>query len=105
MHILGEFSNFTLTDIFIINMLLQKKDNKQLPKEFQKYFWDVSFDELSFDKYPRFIAERLLNYGDLYSIKWLLSVTDKQFIKSLTESSENLNAKTKNYWQIMLSDQ
>jgi hypothetical protein len=74
-----------------------------LPAAFQKYFWDVAFDELSFEKYPGFIAERLLNYGDLNAIKWLLSCTSKQFIKSLIENSRNLNAKTKNYWQIMLT--
>ena len=75
------------------------ENGTRLPKEFKRYFWDVTFDELIFEEYPRFIAERLLNYGDLDGIKWLLSRTDKQFIKTLTDSSRNLNPKTKNYWQ------
>lgn len=73
-----------------------------MPVSFQKYFWDVDFDELSFDKYPGFIAERLLNYGDQHAIKWLLSHTGKPFIRSLLENNRNLNAKTRNYWQIIL---
>jgi hypothetical protein len=81
-----------------------KGNSDILPNEFRKYFWDVAFDELSFKKYPRFISERILNYGDLDSIKWLLSATGKQFIRSIVESSRNLNAKTRNYWQILLAD-
>ena len=80
------------------------KDTSKLPEFLQRYFWDVKFGELSFNKYPTFIAERILNYGDLEGIKWLLSCTDKWFIKTLVEESRNLNAKTKNYWQIMLID-
>jgi hypothetical protein len=48
--------------------------NKRLPEEFRKYFWDVDYDDLSLDKYPKFIAERIMNYGDLDSVKWLQSV-------------------------------
>jgi len=73
-----------------------------LPGELQRYFWDVNFADLTMEKYPRFIAERILNYGDLDGIKWLLSQTDRNFIKTLVENSRNLNAKTKNYWQIVL---
>jgi hypothetical protein len=76
----------------------------KLPKEFQRYFWDVAFDELTLEKYPRFIAERILNYGDLSGIKWLLSRTDRKFIRTLVDNSRNLNPKTRNYWQIMLAE-
>ncbi len=75
----------------------------KLPEEFQKYFWDVDFNEISFEKYPRFVAERILNYGDMDGIKWLLLCADTSFIKSLLKTSRNLNSKTKNFWQIMLT--
>jgi hypothetical protein len=83
-------------------MFQVQKHNPKLPDEFRKYFWDVAFDKLTFDKYPRFIAERLLNYRNLDDIKWLLARTDRQFLNSLVKTSRNLNDKTKNYWQIML---
>jgi hypothetical protein len=85
-------------------MLSNDSTSNNLPAEFQKYFWDVAFDDLSFEKYPRFIAERLLNYGNLNGIRWLLSHTDTRFIRTLVDTSRNLNAKTKNYWQIILTD-
>ena len=84
-------------------MVSEDKQTTGLPGEFRKYFWDVSFDELTIERYPGFIAERILNYGDLNGIKWLLSWTDMQFIRTLVENSRNLNVKTKNYWQIMLT--
>ena len=74
-----------------------------MPEEFRKYFWDVEFDDLEIEKYLRFIAERILNYGDLNGIKWLLSRTDEDFIRKLVRSSRNLNIKTKNYWEIVLT--
>lgn len=77
--------------------------NNNLPKDLNKYFWDVSFDELSFEKYPRFIAERIMNYGDLKAIKWLLSISGTELIRAVVKTSRNLNPKTKNFWQIKLS--
>lgn len=77
--------------------------NNNLPEDLNKYFWDVSFDELSFEKYPRFIAERIMNYGDLKAIKWLLSVSGTELIRAVVKTSRNLNPKTKNFWQIKLS--
>jgi len=62
------------------------------------------FDDLTLEKYPGFIAERLLNYGDLNGIKWLLSWTDTKFIKKLVDNNRNLNPKTRNYWKIILTE-
>ena len=74
-----------------------------LPREFRKYFWDVAFDELTIEKHSRFIAERLLNYGDLNSIRWLFSWADQDFIRALVNTSRNLNAKSRNFWELMFT--
>jgi hypothetical protein len=78
--------------------------NNILPQDFQRYFWDVSFEELTLEKYPRYIAERILNYGDLNAVRWLLSRIDKKFLRNIIDNSRNLNPKTKNYWQRVLVD-
>ena len=83
-------------------MLTVPGHNLDLPEEFRKYFWDVDYDDLSIEKYPKFIAERILNYGDLDAIKWLQGVLDREFIRSVIMNSRNLNPKTKNYWKLML---
>jgi hypothetical protein len=85
-------------------LITDKEHNNNLPQDFHRYFWDVSFEELTLEKYPRYIAERILNYGDLHAVKWLLSWIDKKFLRTIIESSRNLNSKTRNYWQILLTD-
>jgi len=74
-----------------------------IPESLKKYFWDVEFSELSFEKHSRFITKRILNYGNMGDIKWLLTVIKTDFIKKIIRTSRNLNAKTRNYWEVMLS--
>ena len=40
-------------------MLTVPGHNPDMPEEFRKYFWDVDYDDLSLEKYPKFIAERI----------------------------------------------
>ncbi len=85
-----------------MEILQETAHNKSLPEEFRKYFWDVSYDELSLERYPKFIAERIMNYGDLDAVKWLQSVLDREFIRFVVMNSRNLNPKTRNYWELVL---
>lgn len=83
-------------------MLTGTGHNTEIPETFRKYFWDVEFDDLSLEKYPKFIAERIMNYGDLAAVNWLQSVLDREFIRSVVMNSRNLNPKTKNYFELVL---
>ena len=74
----------------------------ELPEMLRKYFWDCSFEDLRLAQYPIFISERILNLGDMDSLRWLLSKIDKEFLIDLVNKSRNLNKKTKNYWKLML---
>ncbi len=74
----------------------------ELPKMLRKYFWDCSFEDLRLAQYPIFISERILNFGDMDSLRWLFSKIDKEFLIDLVNKSRNLNKKTKNYWKLML---
>jgi len=78
--------------------------NNKIPSRFKKYFWDCDFEELDIDVYPEYISERILNFGDLDSLKWLLARINKDFLMTLVASSRNLNKKTKNFWNCMLND-
>ena len=85
-------------------MIPKIEHNSDIPETLRKYFWDVAYEDLSLEKYPKFIAERILNYGDLDAVKWLQSVLDRDFIRSVIINSRNLNPKTKNYWKLMLGE-
>jgi hypothetical protein len=77
-------------------------ENNELPGMLRKYFWDCDFEALSMKQYPVFISERILNLGDVYSLKWLFGEIDKGFLIKLVDRSRNLNKKTKNYWKLMI---
>jgi hypothetical protein len=73
-----------------------------LPGELRRFFWDVAFEKLTIEKHSRFLVERILNYGDMNAIKWLLTWAKQDFIKTIVDKSRNLNAKSKNFWKIKL---
>jgi hypothetical protein len=75
-----------------------------LPESLKKYFWDCDFDHLSMNNYAFFICERILNYGDMLSLQWLLSQIDKTFLIEVIDNSKNLNEKTRNYWNLVLHE-
>ena len=77
-------------------------EKMELPEMLRKYFWDCSFEDLRLAQYPIFISERILNLGDMDSLRWLFSKIDKEFLIDLVNKSRNLNKKTKNYWKLML---
>ena len=75
-----------------------------LPKVFKKYFWDCSFEDLKWEDYQRFIAERLLNLGNREAIQWLLKNLSKDDLKKIIDKSRALDAKTQNFWHLMLHE-
>lgn len=75
-----------------------------IPARFKKYFWDCDFNNLSLQEYEFFICERILNFGNMDSVKWLLSVMDQARLKDVVEKSRNLNKKTRNYWRTVIDE-
>ena len=74
-----------------------------LPKFLQSYFWDVNFDELNPQKYPYFVIERILEYGDKKDINWLAKNFSKNTVKKTIISSRSLSPKSANFWALVLN--
>lgn len=79
------------------------KNTSRLPQELKAYFWDMEFDELTIEKNSRIISERILNYGNINAVRWLFSRADKEYISSIIKKSRNINAKSRNYWELILT--
>ena len=63
---------------------MKQNANKILvPREFKKYFWDIDFDELDFDKQKNFILGRLLNFGSFETFKWIFKTYKNIEVKNL----------------------
>jgi hypothetical protein len=76
----------------------------KLPESFRKYFWDCNFNELSLKQYPKFVLERILNYGTLEDIKWIKKQVDENYFHQIATQSRRLDNKTLNYWRIIYQD-
>ncbi|HUC91851.1 MAG TPA: hypothetical protein VMS09_07470 [Paenibacillus sp.] len=73
--------------------------HKQIPADFNPFFWDVHIEQLEPDVHRRFIIERLLNEGDHYTLQWLFHTYTIDDIRQTVQSSRNLSRKTARYWQ------
>lgn len=71
---------------------------KQIPLFLKKYFWEVDFNELNLDEHQSYIAERLLEYGDLKALSWLLRNVKKEIIKRILIKERALSPKSVNFW-------
>jgi hypothetical protein len=71
-----------------------------LPKAFKRYFWDVDFNKLSLQKHFSFILSRIMSFGDLTALKWLLKMPSKKVL-TVARTSRDLDPKTRNFWQVV----
>lgn len=72
------------------------------PKFLKKYFWDIDFAKLDPKKRPTYVIERLLEYGNVQAVRWVLSQYSRAIIRSVVCQSHVISKKTANYWSLML---
>lgn len=72
-----------------------------LPTTYKKFFWDCDFGGLFMEEHKMFILKRLLAYGDLNAIKFLLNqYTQKEVMDYLTANGNNsLSRNNLYFWQ------
>ncbi len=76
-----------------------------LPLHIKKYFWDCDFSKLSLDLHRNFILGRLLLYGDLKAIAFILGNYIKPEVeKFLYKKGKNcLDKRSFNFWEKLLN--
>ena len=84
---------------------MHKSDPQRLlPKKFSKYFWEYRGIDLTMKQDAAIITERILNFGNPESIKWLLANITQGFLKQILSHSRRLDKKTITYWKTILND-
>jgi len=71
-----------------------------LPLSAYKYFWDTDPHKLDSSKHASYIIERLLEQGDLDSLKWVNDTFPKEDIYHTIKTSRRLSAKTRNFFSL-----
>lgn len=71
-----------------------------IPAKIKEYFWDVDFDHNEESFQPQFIIERVLEFGDLKALRWLLHAYSKSEILSTLKISRRISPRTGNFYAL-----
>ncbi len=69
-----------------------------LPTSAYKYFWEIDPAELVVEEHPRYVIERLLEYGDVPELLWLFQNFTRDKIIATLKSSRNLSRRRASAW-------
>ncbi|MBL7073661.1 hypothetical protein ISS37_00275 [candidate division KSB1 bacterium] len=75
---------------------------KHLPIFLSKYFWEVDFASLDAEKYPKYVIERILEYGDIKAIRWMKKNFSLDEIKNVLYNTRGLTLRSATFWAIVL---
>jgi hypothetical protein len=73
-----------------------------LPEFLRSLFWEVDFDRLRVPGHERYVIERVLEYGDLPEVKWMLGRFSRTEIAQTLRRSRSLSPKSANFWAFIL---
>lgn len=70
-----------------------------------KYFWDADISSLKWEQHRDFIVRRVLQYGDLPSLRWLRSRMGDEDLRLwiVTHNGGGLNPRQVRYWSLILA--
>ncbi len=58
---------------------------EKLPAKLKPLFWSCQFESLNPERHRRTIVKRVLNYGDLEDLRWLVDFYGKKRLAELLE--------------------
>jgi hypothetical protein len=73
-------------------------------KPFARYFWDQELSSLNWEQHQDFIIKRILQYGDLASLRWLRSHLGDEKLRNwiMARKGGGLSPRQIRYWEIIL---
>lgn len=70
---------------------------KPLPKQLHKYFWDTDPMTIDVDQYPKYVIERILEWGRVEDFRWLLRQFGRDELIKVLLSSRQLSIRNANF--------
>ena len=77
-------------------------EENRLPRSAYCYFWDIDPAQLDVSAYPRYVIERLLEYGDFPELRWLFGRFSRQEIVDVLKRSRRLSLRSATFWAQVL---
>lgn len=70
--------------------------------KFKKYFWDSDVSAIDIIQYKFYIIERILEFGNVPEVKWILDNYSKDTINEVLYLSRNISEKSSSFWKFFL---
>lgn len=74
----------------------------RLPAAIAHYFWDTDAGQLDPLQYPRYVQERLFEYGDETALRWLRRTFRDEELRATLQQSRALSPRSATFWAFIL---
>ena len=71
------------------------------PLFLKQYFWDIDFAKLDYRIHPRFVIERILEYGNEKAIRWMKQNFTKDDVAYVLFHLRGVSPKSANFWALI----
>jgi hypothetical protein len=75
-------------------------DPSHLPPVVHRYFWDIDPTTLDVASYPRYVIERILEYGDPAALRWLFGRFGREELVEVLRTTRRLSPLSANFWAL-----
>ena len=76
--------------------------SESLPEHLRPLFWDTDFDQLRVEGHERYVIARVLEYGDVPAVRWLMNRFSKEQIAETLRRTRRLSPKSAHFWASIL---
>jgi len=73
------------------------------PQFLKKYFWDIDFTKFNVETHPKFVIERILEYGNDRAIVWMMKHFKKDEIIAVLTHLRGISPKSANFWAVVFN--
>ncbi|NOS67518.1 MAG: hypothetical protein HOO67_04110 [Candidatus Peribacteraceae bacterium] len=73
-----------------------------IPSAIHRYFWDADLRVLDSQEHKQYIADRLLDKGDVEAARWLVKTYPREHLIHRVRASRQLSPKSRNFWMLYL---
>lgn len=84
----------------VVKIISDKKDSTSVPDSLRPLFWDTKLSNIHIKRNARYIIEKVLEFGDMYALKWLQKVYPVQTIVDVLNLSKVISEKSWEFWMI-----
>lgn len=71
---------------------------KKLPRFLHPLFWDTDPVKIDLSKHQKYVIERVMDWGDMPHVKWMLDNFSKKEIKDTLRRTRNLFKRSAYFW-------